>query len=87
MGKNKKKKRKFADLFRRKQEADTGHVVPNANEAVVPPMIVEATAKAFDYSKANDAQKKLSNPLKAPSLLSQDPAQEKHIHSYKEPSI
>lgn len=69
MGKNKKKKRKFADLFRRKQEADTGHVVPNANEAVVPPMIVEATAKAFDYSKANDAQKEAIESTEGPVLI------------------
>lgn len=47
----------------------TGHVVPNANEAVVPPMIVEATAKAFDYSKANDAQKEAIESTEGPVLI------------------
>ena len=70
MGKNKKKKRKMIDLFRKSKDAGAG--IYNATHKVeigVSPTITEDAKKTFDYAKANAAQKEAIEATEGPVLI------------------
>ena len=69
MGKNKKKKRRLAKLFSR-EHSNGVQATPISDESVsVLPVVEEAAATAFDYSKANDAQKEAIEATEGPVLI------------------
>jgi hypothetical protein len=69
VGKNKKKKRRLAKLFSR-EHSNGVQATPISDESVsVLPVVEEAAATAFDYSKANDAQKEAIEATEGPVLI------------------
>ena len=70
MSKNKKKKRKMFDMFRKQTTAETETRSDSRTiEATASAIITENAKKVFDYSKANNAQKEAIEATEGPVLI------------------